>query len=94
MSDFLPRSGVEVYAVAEISGLRAHAAQKSNSQCGLRFQRVAASAKFLAPGQLADFSIDQACCVKGVHDPVRAFDETKLAGRILKLKFIVSVTYT
>ncbi len=35
MSDFLPRSGVEVYAVAEISVLRAHAAQKSNSQCGL-----------------------------------------------------------
>lgn len=32
---FLPRSGVEIYAVAAISALRAHAAQKPNQRSGL-----------------------------------------------------------
>lgn len=33
---FLPRSGVEIYAFAAISALRAHAAQKPNSRSGLK----------------------------------------------------------
>jgi len=43
MTGFLPQSGIEVYAVAAVSTLRAHAAEVTNSQDGLKSALAVAS---------------------------------------------------